>query len=151
MFVPVIAGSDKTTVSVATGHQEYHPVYASPGIISNTARRGHGNGVLPIAFLPIPKGRLLFIHITFRFQSLIYYLASKRQRKRPEFQRFCRQLYHRCLEIVFGPLKPYMEAYKVMKCPDGHFRRAIFGLGLYIADYPEQVWLAGCVSDWCPK
>ncbi|KAJ7577182.1 hypothetical protein C8J56DRAFT_799124, partial [Mycena floridula] len=24
MFVPVIAGSDKTTVSVATGHQEYH-------------------------------------------------------------------------------------------------------------------------------
>jgi len=56
MLVPVIAGSDKTTVSVATGHQEYHPVYASSGIISNTARRGHGNGVVPIAFLPIPKG-----------------------------------------------------------------------------------------------
>jgi Plavaka transposase len=55
MLVPVIAGSDKTTVSVATGHQEYHPVYISPGIISNTARRGHGNGVLPVAFLPIPK------------------------------------------------------------------------------------------------
>ena len=56
---------------MATGHQEYHPVYASPGIISKTACQGHGNGVLPIAFLPIPKGRLLFIHITFRFQSLI--------------------------------------------------------------------------------
>jgi Plavaka transposase len=56
MLVPVIAGSDKTTVSVATGHQEYHPVYASSGIISNTARRGHGNGVVPFAFLPIPKG-----------------------------------------------------------------------------------------------
>jgi hypothetical protein len=27
MFVPVVVGSDKTTVSVATGHQEYHPVY----------------------------------------------------------------------------------------------------------------------------
>lgn len=25
MLVPVISGSDKTTVSVATGHQEYHP------------------------------------------------------------------------------------------------------------------------------
>lgn len=56
MLVPIIAGSDKTTVSVATGHQEYHPVYASSGIISNTARRGHGNGVVPFAFLPIPKG-----------------------------------------------------------------------------------------------
>ena len=32
---------------------------------------------------------------------------------------------------------------------DGH--RAIFGLGPYIADYPEQVWLAGIVYGWCPK
>lgn len=56
MLVPVIAGSDKTTVSVATGHQEYHPVYISAGNLTNTARRGHGNGVLPVAFLPIPKG-----------------------------------------------------------------------------------------------
>ena len=44
-----------------------------------------------------------------------------------------------------------MESRKVVKCPDGHFRRAIFSLGPYIADYPEQVWLAGTVSDWCPK
>jgi hypothetical protein len=56
MFVPIIAGSDKTTVSVATGHQEYHPVYISLGPITNTARRGHGNGVVLIGFLPIPKG-----------------------------------------------------------------------------------------------
>ena len=55
MFVPVIAGSDKTTVSVATGHQEYHPVYMSPGNLSNVARRAHGNALLPVAFLPIPK------------------------------------------------------------------------------------------------
>jgi len=44
-----------------------------------------------------------------------------------------------------------MEKPKVVKCPDGHFRRAIFSLGPYIADYPEQVWLAGTVQDWCPK
>ena len=56
MFVPILAGSDKTTVSVATGHQEYHPVYTSISNISNTARRAHGNGVMPVAFLPIPKG-----------------------------------------------------------------------------------------------
>ena len=51
MLVPVMGGSDKTTVSVATGYQEYHPVYASVGNISNTARRAHGNGVIPVAFL----------------------------------------------------------------------------------------------------
>jgi hypothetical protein len=55
MLVPVIASSDKTTVSVATGHQEYHPVYVSLGNITNTARCRHGNGIVPIAFLPIPK------------------------------------------------------------------------------------------------
>ena len=57
MFVPIVAGSDKTTVSVVTGHQEYHPVYVSVGNLTNTARRAHGNGVLPVAFLPIPKGK----------------------------------------------------------------------------------------------
>jgi hypothetical protein len=58
MFIPIIAGSDKTTVSVATGGQEYHPVYTSLGNITNTARCGHGNGVIPVAFLPIPKSML---------------------------------------------------------------------------------------------
>jgi hypothetical protein len=58
MFVPVVAGSDKTTVSVATGHQEYHPVYMSPGNLTNVARRAHGNALLPVAFLPIPKSEI---------------------------------------------------------------------------------------------
>ena len=35
MFVPIILGSDKTTVSVATGHTEYWPVYLSIGDIHN--------------------------------------------------------------------------------------------------------------------
>ena len=55
MLVPIVSGSDKMTVSAATGHQEYHPVYQSPGNITNIARRAHGNSVLPVAFLPIPK------------------------------------------------------------------------------------------------
>jgi Plavaka transposase len=55
MFIPVIAGSDKTTVSIATGHQEYHPVYMLPGNLTNTAWHAYGNTFLPVAFLPIPK------------------------------------------------------------------------------------------------
>jgi hypothetical protein len=41
MYVAGILGSDKTTVSVATGDVEYHPFYLSPGNLHNTARRGH--------------------------------------------------------------------------------------------------------------
>lgn len=60
-YVPMVNGSDKTTVSVGTGHQEYHPEYTSPGPLTNIAHRGHGNAVLPTAFLPIPKGRYSLI------------------------------------------------------------------------------------------
>ena len=35
VFIPVVAGSDKTTVSVMTGHQEYHPVYQLPSNFKN--------------------------------------------------------------------------------------------------------------------
>ncbi|KAJ7093512.1 hypothetical protein C8R44DRAFT_989924 [Mycena epipterygia] len=131
-FVPVVAGSDKTTVSVATGHQEYHPVYASPGNLTNPARRAHGNGLLPVAFLAIPK-------------------TSKKHRSKPAYQTFCRQMYHASLALIYQPLKPFMETPEVVRCPDGHFRRVIYGIGPYIADYPEQVWLAAVVQNWCPK
>ncbi|KAJ6512460.1 hypothetical protein C8R45DRAFT_1206566 [Mycena sanguinolenta] len=132
MFVPYIAGSDKTTVSVATGHQEYHPVYGSPRNLTGIARRAHGNGVLPVAFLPIAK-------------------ITKRQRKTVAFQKLVRQMYHACLARVFEPLKAGMTTPEVLQCPDGHFRRVIYGLGPYIADYPEQVWLGCEVQGWCPK
>lgn len=149
VFIPVIGGSDKTTVSVATGHQEYHPVYQSPGNFINTARRGHGMGVMPVAFLPIPKGTT----IPHRCLALllIYYLARQKHRNKPEFLKFCRQLYHTCLAKVFQPLKAGMTSPEMLHCPDGHWRRAIYGLGPYIADYPEQVFLAGIVQNWCPK
>ena len=62
MFVPVVAGSDKTTVSVATGHQEYHPVYMSPGNLTNIVWRAHSNALLPVAFLPIPKSTSFIEH-----------------------------------------------------------------------------------------
>ncbi|GLB38138.1 hypothetical protein LshimejAT787_0500030 [Lyophyllum shimeji] len=132
IFVPIVAGSDKTTVSVATGHQQYHPVYISPGGLMNIARRARGNAVLPVAFLPIPK-------------------VSQKEQKSPLYQRFARQLYHACLARVFAPLKAGMTTPEVIRCPDGHFRRAIYSLGPYIADYPEQVVLAAIVQNWCPK
>ncbi|KAH9046933.1 hypothetical protein EDB84DRAFT_1586692 [Lactarius hengduanensis] len=39
MLVPIILGSDKTTVSVATGHNKYYPVYMSIGNVWNNFRK----------------------------------------------------------------------------------------------------------------
>lgn len=57
MFVPVILGSDKTTVSVATGQNEYYPLYLSIGNVHNTVRRAHRDAVQVLAFLAIAKGK----------------------------------------------------------------------------------------------
>ncbi|KAG1903540.1 uncharacterized protein F5891DRAFT_977657 [Suillus fuscotomentosus] len=54
-FVPLIMGSNKTIVSVATGHTEYHPLYLLIGNIFNSVRRTHRNGVVLVGFLAIPK------------------------------------------------------------------------------------------------
>jgi hypothetical protein len=99
-----------------------------------------------------PKVSVLYFFIySFIYSEHPPITASKQQRKTPLYQKFCRQLYHACLYKVFEPLKAGMTTPEVVKCPDGHFRRAIYGLGPYIADYPEQVWLSGVVQGWCPK
>lgn len=59
MFVPIILGSDKTTVSVATGQNEYWPIYMSIGNIHNTVRRAHRDGMVLLGFLPIAKSKFI--------------------------------------------------------------------------------------------
>ncbi|KAG1807351.1 uncharacterized protein BJ212DRAFT_1449365 [Suillus subaureus] len=54
-FVPVILGSDKTTISVRMGNNEYYPLYASIGNIHNSIHRAHHNGVAVIGFLAMLK------------------------------------------------------------------------------------------------
>lgn len=44
-----------------------------------------------------------------------------------------------------------MTTPEVVKFADGHYRKAIYGLGPYIADYPEQVLLACIVQGWCAR
>jgi hypothetical protein len=63
MFVPVVLGSDKTTVSVATGNNEYYPLYASVGNVHNNVRRAHRNAVSVIGFLSIPKSMRQFLSV----------------------------------------------------------------------------------------
>jgi hypothetical protein len=55
MLVPLILGSDKTLASNATGLNEFHPLYLSPGNVKNCVRRAHRDALIPIGFLAIPK------------------------------------------------------------------------------------------------
>ena len=55
MFAPVVLGSDKTTVSVATGQNDFYPLYASIGNVHNSVRRAHRNAVSLLGFLAVPK------------------------------------------------------------------------------------------------
>ncbi|KAJ7127826.1 hypothetical protein C8R44DRAFT_830310 [Mycena epipterygia] len=132
MYTPIFFGSDKTTVSVATGDVEYHPAYISLGNPHNSMRRAHRNAVMPFAFLAIPK-------------------AARKYDNDPAFRKFKRQLYHASLAAILSTLKPGMTKPVVRRCPDGHFRRVIYDFGPFIADYPEQVMLAGIVQNWCAK
>ncbi|KAG1888514.1 hypothetical protein F4604DRAFT_2023854 [Suillus subluteus] len=111
-FVPVVLGSDKTTVSIATGNNEYYPLYASIGNVRNNIR------------LSPPDVK---------------------------FRKFRRQLFHCSLSKILEMLRPGITKYEVARFDDGHFRRVIYGLGPYIADYEEQVLLTCIVRGWCPR
>ncbi|KAI0348823.1 hypothetical protein OH77DRAFT_571853 [Trametes cingulata] len=130
-FVPIVLGSDKTRVSVATGQNEYYPLYASIGNIHNDARRAHGSGVVLAGFLAIPRTR-------------------KKYADDALFRKFRRQLFHTSLSRILQSLKEYMTAPDVVLCGDGHYRKVVYGLGPYIADYPEQALPACIVQGWCP-
>jgi Plavaka transposase len=64
MLVPIVLGSDKTTVSVATGQNEYYPLYMSIGNVRNNVRRAHGNAVVLLGLLAIPKSTSSKAHST---------------------------------------------------------------------------------------
>ncbi|KAI0352294.1 hypothetical protein OH77DRAFT_1561893 [Trametes cingulata] len=132
-FVSIILGSDKTTVSVATGQNEYYPLYLSIGNLHNSARRAHRNGVVLVAFLAIPKA------------------TARKDKDDVNFRKFRRQLFHASLSRILDSFKPYMEHPEIVRCSDGNYRKVIYGLGPYIADYPEQALLSCIVQGWCPS
>jgi hypothetical protein len=79
------------------------------------------------------------------------HLADKEHEDSEAFRKFRRGLFHGSINRILQPLKPGMESPEVLRYGDGYYRRTIYGLGPYIADYPEQVLLACIVQGWCPK
>jgi hypothetical protein len=77
--------------------------------------------------------------------------ADKVQASSPTFRRFRRQLFHSSLSKILSSFHPVIENPEVVECCDGHYRRAIWGVGPYIGDYPEQILLTCVVQGWCPR
>ncbi|KAF8258465.1 hypothetical protein EI94DRAFT_1780909 [Lactarius quietus] len=111
---------------------DFYPLYMSLGNVHNSVRHAHSNVVSLIAFLSIPK-------------------TLKEYSDKANFQKFHWQLFHTSLQQIMLSLRPHMTMPRVTRCSDRHFRRVIYGLGPYIADYPEQALLACVVQNWCPK
>ncbi|KAI0314779.1 hypothetical protein OF83DRAFT_1063202, partial [Amylostereum chailletii] len=106
MFVLIISGSDKTTVSVATGQNDYYPLYQTAGNVHNNVRRAHREAVTLTSFLSVPK-------------------VSRHDAGSELFRKFRRQLFHTSLATIFEPLKANMTVPEVVMCPDGHYRCAV--------------------------
>jgi len=151
MMVPIILGSDKTTVSVATGQNDYYPLYLSIGNLHNNTRRAHCNSLVLIAFLAIPKSPYFSHKVAFiiLIRSSTTTIADRENEDTAEFRKFRHQLFHTTLAYILSSLRRGMSKPEVQRCPDGHFRRAAYALAAYIADYPEQVLLSCLVQGWC--
>lgn len=63
---------------------------------------------------------------------------------------FKRDLTHRTIATILFPLRPFMTTPDIVLCPDRYYRRAIYGLGPHISDYPEQAALTWIIFGWCP-
>ncbi|KAG1866909.1 hypothetical protein F4604DRAFT_1881740 [Suillus subluteus] len=68
-----------------------------------------------------------------------------------KFWNFRRQIFHSSLAKILKMLKDATSKPEVVHFGDGHYRCVIFGLGLYIVDYEEQVLLMSIVRNWCPR
>jgi Plavaka transposase len=67
------------------------------------------------------------------------------------FHKSCHQLFHSSLMKILASLKPSMTVPNIVCFPDGHYRKAVYGLRLYITDYTEQALLMCTMQGWCTK
>lgn len=93
----------------------------------------------------------MLVTLLYALTSCCELSADREFVKDPRFRKFRRQLFHASLRTILEPLHAGMTVPEIVRCADGHLCRLIYGLGPYIADYPEQVLLACIVQGWCAK
>lgn len=82
---------------------------------------------------------------------LVLLKADRQYSDDPKFRKFQCELFHTSLQYIFKSLRSYMASYDIVLCGDGYYQCVIYGLGPYIADYPEQVLLTCMVQGWCMR
>jgi hypothetical protein len=102
-----------------------------------------------LVFLQFQKVCYIFRKCHLYLNEII--IANHEHQNDAEFRKFRRQLLHSSLAKILESLKPFMTESEIVRCADGYFQRVIYGLGPYIADYPEQALLACIVQGWCAR
>jgi hypothetical protein len=104
-----------------------------------------------LVFYPSQKVCYVFPSLRILLSPDFVSSADKAHTNDVDFRQFRRKLFHVSLSHILQSLRPGEVTPEVFRCPDGHFRRIIWGIGPYIADYPEQVLLACIVKNWCAR
>ena len=147
LFVPIILGSDKMTVSVATSHNEYWPLYASIGNIHNNVRSAHGAGLILVGFLSIPKSNSFFLPLLLPSDTPDLFLsADKAQAGSVEFWQFWQKLFHVSLSLILESLCAGEKMPELFWCPDGHYQCDLGDWTLY-----SQLPWAGIIDMHCTR
>jgi Plavaka transposase len=101
----------------------------------------------------------LFQKVGFRIEDSIlhfilnrfHFSADREHQDCKEFRKFRHNLFHGSIREILQSLRQGMEEAEIIRFADGHFRRAIYEIGPYIADYPEQVLCTCIVQGWCAR
>ena len=129
-IVPVILSSDKTQVTLFRNKSAY-PIYLTIGNIPKSircqpTRRAH----ILVGYLPT---------------TTLSHISNKSARRRA-----MGNLFHACLSLILQPLKDAGRDGVEMASGDGVIRRVHPIFALYVADYLEQILVAGVKKGECP-
>lgn len=126
-----ILSSDKTQLSVFSGDKKAWPVYLTLGNISRCIRRQPSKqATILLGYLPVPK--------------LDCFTSPDARRTQNQ------ELFHCCMENILKPIINLRKEGVDMRCADGAMRHIYPDLASYIADWPEQCLVAGCLESRCP-
>lgn len=132
--VPVIISTDKTQLCILTGGKTAYPVYMTIGTFDKSVRRKP----------------------SYHAQTLVGYLPTSTLGDTDLNEAAARmgrsRLFHKAMDIIFGPLKAVAKTGIELTSADGAVRRGHPILASYPADYPEQS-LVTCTryNVTCPK
>lgn len=130
-IIPLIISSDKTLLTQFRNRSAY-PVYLTIGNLPKDLRRKTSlQAQVLLGYLPVTK---------------LEGIKNDEQRRRA-----LTNLFHVCMTDILKPMSDVAAEGVIMASGDGVRRQCHPLLAAYVADYPEQVLVAGVKNGHCPK